>query len=561
MPNIYPYNLTHNGAKPYYLPGFRLHEPATHRDSEHSVSTVPYYPGPGFPEQMTRSVPLPVQVAVAAPARQRRLTVLVRLLMAIPHYVVLYFLAIGAAIVAFIGWWGALFTGRLPEFAVTYLTGYVRWSARVFAYLMLLTDVYPPFSLDDEPGYPVRIGVAAPDRLNRAAVFFRYFLVIPANLLTALVALGAATIVAFVGWLATLITGQLPNSLHLAYAAVLRFQTRVYSYYFMLTPAYPGGLLGDDPRVAGYPGIPQGGAAPAGYTAPQSGYGPPQTGYGAAGYEPPGYGQPQPGYGPPSQDAPGYAAPQPGYGAPQSGYGAPQSGYGAPQSGYGAPQPGYGAPQPGYGTPGYGTPGSGYGTPGGFAGYAATDPAWQAGLAPPTAAVPILTAAPVDWRLVLTSGAKRLVVLFIVLGALTYAGYVALIGIAVSSSSTVQAGFALGTVDDAYSTLTGNLNTWETTIKACNTNFTCVTAADGKAATYFTAFASTLQGTTMPQAAVAAAHQVESDATQAAQDFTELSQTTNPTQYQATYNSTGLQRTLDNFDSDFNVLNMALTSP
>jgi hypothetical protein len=45
---------------------------------------------------------------------------------------------------------------RLPDFAVSYLTGYVLWYTRVTAYAMLLTDVYPPFSLEDEPGYPTR---------------------------------------------------------------------------------------------------------------------------------------------------------------------------------------------------------------------------------------------------------------------------------------------------------------------------------------------------------------------------------------------------------------------
>src|SRR6202000_2475724 len=111
------------------------------------------------PVTMTRDDPLPVQVVVAGPARQQRWTVLIRLIMLIPHFVVLYILAIAAGVVLFIGWWGALFTGRLPEFAVSYLSGYTRWSVRVQAYELLLTDHYPPFSLSDEPDHPGRIAI------------------------------------------------------------------------------------------------------------------------------------------------------------------------------------------------------------------------------------------------------------------------------------------------------------------------------------------------------------------------------------------------------------------
>jgi hypothetical protein len=215
----------------------------------------------------------------AGPAQQARVTVLFRWLLLIPHYFVLYFLGLAAAVVAFIGWWGALFTGRLPEFAATYLTGLIRWYARVQAYAMLLTDAYPPFSLDDDPGYPVRIAVPPGDTLNRAAVFFRFILVFPANVLNSLVIFGGTTIVGFIAWLIALVSGQLPASLHQAYTAILRYTTRVTSYFYMLTPAYPGGLFGDGPAVPGGYGTP-------GYGAPA--YGAP--GYGAAGYGAAGYG-------------------------------------------------------------------------------------------------------------------------------------------------------------------------------------------------------------------------------------------------------------------------------
>ena len=135
------------------------------------------YPGA---EPQYAAAPPPILVAAADPAPQRRWTVLLRLILAVPHMIVLYALTIAAMAVAFVGWWGALFTGRLPGFAVTFLSGYLRWYIRFNGYLCLLTDVWPPFSFDDDPGYPVRAAIPPAQRLNRAAVFFRCVLIIPA---------------------------------------------------------------------------------------------------------------------------------------------------------------------------------------------------------------------------------------------------------------------------------------------------------------------------------------------------------------------------------------------
>ena len=280
------------------------------------MSTIPYYSIPGSPEQLT-GFPVPVQIAVAPPAPQRRVTVFFRLLMVIPHYFVLGFLGIGALVVAFIGWWAALFTGQLPEFAADFMAGYYRWQTRVQAYQLLLTDVYPPFTLDDDPAYPVRIAVPPRERLNRLAVLFRFILVIPASLLSALLSYGGATIVAFVAWLITLFTGKLPGGLHLAYAAMVRYFLRTNCYLCMLTPTYPRGLFGDSPAA------PTGAAVP-----PVDGYG---TGNVAPGYSAPG------GYGTPGGFVPpgGYETPG-GFGT-SAGSETPGD-YGAPVD-YGVAQP------------------------------------------------------------------------------------------------------------------------------------------------------------------------------------------------------------------------------
>ena len=69
-------------------------------------------------------------------------------LLAIPHYIVLFFLGIGALVAVIIAWFAILFTGRYPRGLFDYVVGVMRWSNRVTGYaLILVTDQYPPFSL------------------------------------------------------------------------------------------------------------------------------------------------------------------------------------------------------------------------------------------------------------------------------------------------------------------------------------------------------------------------------------------------------------------------------
>jgi Domain of unknown function (DUF4389) len=74
---------------------------------------------------------------------------LVKWLLAIPHYIVLLFLGIGALISVIIAWFAILFTGRYPRGLFDFVVGVLRWGNRVQAYVLLLvTDRYPPFSLE-----------------------------------------------------------------------------------------------------------------------------------------------------------------------------------------------------------------------------------------------------------------------------------------------------------------------------------------------------------------------------------------------------------------------------
>jgi hypothetical protein len=81
--------------------------------------------------------------------RLNRWLPLVKWLLAIPHYIVLFFLYIGALFAVLAAWFAILFTGRFPRGIFDYLVGVGRWTNRVTAYAaLMLTDEYPPFSLE-----------------------------------------------------------------------------------------------------------------------------------------------------------------------------------------------------------------------------------------------------------------------------------------------------------------------------------------------------------------------------------------------------------------------------
>ena len=74
---------------------------------------------------------------------------LVKWFLAIPHYIVLFFLGIGALVAVIVAWFAIIFTGRYPQNLFRFVVGVLRWSNRVNAYAFLLvTDEYPPFQLN-----------------------------------------------------------------------------------------------------------------------------------------------------------------------------------------------------------------------------------------------------------------------------------------------------------------------------------------------------------------------------------------------------------------------------
>lgn len=96
----------------------------------------------------------PVDVIARYPERSSRglalLAILffIKTLLLLPHLVVMWFLGIAMGVVAFIGYWAVLIVGYYPRGLWNFAIGVLRWNTRISAWLLGLTDKYPPFSLD-----------------------------------------------------------------------------------------------------------------------------------------------------------------------------------------------------------------------------------------------------------------------------------------------------------------------------------------------------------------------------------------------------------------------------
>ncbi len=98
----------------------------------------------------------PVELRIPAPEQSSRLLALLtllffipKLIMALPHVIVLYFLGIVAFFIIFAGQVVVLFTGKYPKEMHEFVVGIMRWQIRVNAYLMGLRDEYPPFTFKE----------------------------------------------------------------------------------------------------------------------------------------------------------------------------------------------------------------------------------------------------------------------------------------------------------------------------------------------------------------------------------------------------------------------------
>jgi hypothetical protein len=183
------------------------------------------------------SSPFPVEFDVEYPERLSRLLIFFKWLLVIPHIIVLYAVGAVAGLFTVIAWFAILFTGRYPRGMFNFVVGYYRWTYNIGAYVYLLRDEYPPFSLESGR-YPVTFEVEYPERLSRLLIFVKGLLVIP-NVIVLYFVLLAWMVTTFIAWFAILFSGRYPKGLFDFAAGTLRWMARVNAYVLLLRDEYP----------------------------------------------------------------------------------------------------------------------------------------------------------------------------------------------------------------------------------------------------------------------------------------------------------------------------------
>jgi hypothetical protein len=140
-------------------------------------------------------------------------------------------------------WVPVLFGGRMPEWGYGLVGGYLRWSVRVFAFFVGLTDRYPPFSMRSAE-HPVAVTFHIPESNNRWwAVPVLGFYVKQLILVPHFICIVAISIVVFalwlVMWIPVLISGQYPAGPYYLAAGLSRWTLRVSAFQGGLTDRYP----------------------------------------------------------------------------------------------------------------------------------------------------------------------------------------------------------------------------------------------------------------------------------------------------------------------------------
>jgi Domain of unknown function (DUF4389) len=210
----------------------------------------------------------PVRIVVEDDLQRSRLTVLVRLLLAIPHLIILAIFAIAAFFVAIAGWLVAVVTGRLPDGIHSLLSQFVRYATRVDAYLGIAANPWPPVSGSrGVTTYTVDLELPeAAEGQRRLTILFRFFLALPALVLatvlgswvlnlsagggggseasdygesTAAYAGGLATAATVFAWFVALALARVSRGLRDLIAYAIGFGAQTWSYLLLLTDRYP----------------------------------------------------------------------------------------------------------------------------------------------------------------------------------------------------------------------------------------------------------------------------------------------------------------------------------
>ena len=140
----------------------------------------------------------PVRVEGKLDAPLSRWLWLVKWALAIPHFIILFFLFVAFFLLTIVAFFAILITGRYPRSLFDFNLGVLRWGWRVvfYTYAALGTDRYPPFTLDAAPEYPATLEVAYPEQLSRGLVLVKWWLLAIPHYLVIAILLGGG------GWYA-----------------------------------------------------------------------------------------------------------------------------------------------------------------------------------------------------------------------------------------------------------------------------------------------------------------------------------------------------------------------
>ena len=187
---------------------------------------------------------------------------LVKMFLAIPHYVVLAFLWVAFLVTTVIAGFAIVFTGRYPRPLFDFNVGVLRWNWRVgfYVYAALGTDRYPPFTLA-RTDYPADFDVAYPERLSRGLVLVKWLLAIPQLIIVFLIAaailpywwtdydwssgfqaIGGYSVLNLLVVIAgffLLISGRYPSALFDLLLGINRWLYRVLTYVAFMRDEYP----------------------------------------------------------------------------------------------------------------------------------------------------------------------------------------------------------------------------------------------------------------------------------------------------------------------------------